>query len=43
MDERVKFIARFLEGETVASLVREFGMPPVARLSAAYAELALVF
>ena len=26
MDERVKFIARFLEGEKVATLSREFGI-----------------
>ena len=26
MDERVKFIARFLEGEKVAALAREFGI-----------------
>lgn len=26
MDERVKFIARFLEGEKVAALAQEFGI-----------------
>jgi len=26
MDERVKFVARFLEGEKVAALAREFGI-----------------
>jgi putative transposase len=26
MDERVKFIARFLEGEKVAALARKFGI-----------------